>query len=73
MEKRAVKIRYDSDLDFLEVLLEQKEGYFEPVGDDGLMIRYDEDGNVIGFAIDGVTAVQPDGIDIELARKGSPR
>ena len=42
MEKRAVKIRYDSDLDFLEVLLEQKEGYFEPVGDDGLMIRYDE-------------------------------
>ncbi|MCH7744655.1 MAG: DUF2283 domain-containing protein [Chloroflexi bacterium] len=73
MEKRAVKVRYDSDLDFLEVLLEQKEGYFEPVGDDGLMIRYDEDGNVIGFAIDGVTAVRPDGIDIELAQKGSPR
>lgn len=73
MEKRAVKVRYDSDLDFLEVLFEQKEGYFEPVEDGGLMIRFDEEGNVIGFAIDGVTAVRPDGINVVLTGKDTER
>ena len=41
--------------------------------DGGLRIRFDEEGNVIGFAIDGVTAVRPDGIDVVLTGKDTER
>ena len=58
MAKRDVSVRYDRDLDFLEVLLENKAGYYDPLDiDDRVMIRYDNDGNVIGFAVNGITKI----------------
>lgn len=70
MAGRTVSIRYDKDLDFLEVLFDKKEGYFDPVGDSGLMVRYDNYGNVIGFAIEGATVAGSEAIDVELSTKG---
>ena len=69
MDRSTVSIRYDKDLDFLEVLFEKKEGYFDPIGDSGLMVRYDDDGNVIGFAIEGATEVGGNAIDVELSAR----
>ena len=58
MAKRGVSVRYDRDLDFLEVLLENKAGYYDPLDvDDRVMVRYDNDGNIIGFAVNGITKI----------------
>ena len=47
MEK--VKVWYDSEGDFLEVIFENKEGYFKETESDQIMEKVDMEGNVIGF------------------------
>ena len=50
MEKK-VKVWYDREGDYLEVLFETKEGYFRETEDDAVMEKVDTDGNMIGFSI----------------------
>ncbi len=49
--ERAVTVYYDREGDYLEVLFEQKPGYFRETDHDALMERVDTDGHVIGFSI----------------------
>lgn len=46
-----VKIWYDKKADYLEVLFEQKEGYFKETDNDAVMEKIDKEGNIIGFSI----------------------
>ncbi len=50
MEKE-IKVWYDKEGDYLEVLFERKAGYFKETENDAVMEKVDEDGNVIGFSI----------------------
>lgn len=49
--ERAVTVYYDREGDYLEVLFEQKPGYFRETEHDAVMERVDAEGHVIGFSI----------------------
>ena len=57
MEKE-IKIWYDREGDYLEVLFEQKKGYFRETENDAVMEKVDEEGNIIGFSILKVSALR---------------
>lgn len=52
MEKlKTIKIWFDKEGDFLEVIFEKKKGYFRETKNDAIMEKVDMDGKVIGFSI----------------------
>lgn len=57
MEKE-IKIWYDKEGDYLEVLFERKAGYFKETENDAVMEKVDSQGNVIGFSILKVSALK---------------
>ena len=66
MEKKIIKVWYDKEGDYLEVLFEQKKGYFRETENDAVMEKVDEEGNVIGFSILKVSALKEKPLSIEL-------
>ncbi|GAB6274432.1 MAG: hypothetical protein STSR0004_12950 [Peptococcaceae bacterium] len=65
MEKK-VKIWYDKERDYLEVLFEGKAGYFKETENDAVMEKVDEEGNIIGFSILKVSALKEKPLSIAL-------
>ena len=55
-----VKIYYDKEGDFLEVLLSDKAGYMRATDNDAIMERVDNEGNLLGFSILGVSQLTQD-------------
>ncbi len=53
-----MKVWYDQEADYLEVLFEKKEGYFRETDDDAVMDKVDTDGNILGFSILRVSALE---------------
>ncbi len=53
-----IRIWYDEEGDFFEVLFKQKAGYFRETENDAVMEKVDEDGNIIGFSILKVSALK---------------
>ena len=46
---KKIKIWYDREGDYLEVLFEQKKGYFRETENDAVMEKVDEEGNILVF------------------------
>lgn len=65
MEKE-IKIWYDKEGDYLEVIFEQKAGYFRETENDAVMEKVDEEGKIIGFSILKVSALQEKPLSITL-------
>ncbi|MEX2705955.1 MAG: DUF2283 domain-containing protein [Candidatus Freyarchaeota archaeon] len=65
MEKE-IRIWYDKEGDYLEVLFERKKGYFVETENDAVMKKVDEEGNVIGFSILRVSALKGKPLSISL-------
>lgn len=63
---KGVKIWYDKEGDYLEVLFERKAGYFRETENDAVMEKVDEEGNVIGFSILKVSALKEKPLSMEL-------
>ena len=57
MEKE-IKVWYDKEGDYLEVIFEQRAGYFKETENDAVMEKVDGEGNVIGFSILKVSALK---------------
>ena len=53
-----VKVWYDKEGDYLEVLFETKKGYFQETENDAVIKKVDEEGNIIGFYILKVSALE---------------
>lgn len=53
-----VRVWYDKEGDFLEVIFERKSGYFKETENDAVMEKVDEEGNLIGFSILRVSALK---------------
>lgn len=67
MASKRVSVWYDDDGDMLEVLWAFREGYFSPTGDERILKRMNDDGEVIGFLIHDVSSLkQPSPIEFEL-------
>lgn len=67
MESRAVKLWYDPEGDYMEVLFEKKEGYFRETERDQVMEKVDADGNVIGFSIMKVSSLKGEPFEVALS------
>ena len=48
---KEVKVWYDKESDYLEVLFERKTGYFRETDNDAVMEKVDKEGNILGFSI----------------------
>lgn len=51
MAEKKVKIWYDKEGDYLEVIFDQRKGYFKETKNDAVMEKIDKTGNILGFSI----------------------
>lgn len=66
MEGRKVKIWYDSEGDFLEVIFDQRPGYFRDTPSDQVMEKVDDQGNVLGFSVLRVSSLKERPLEVAL-------
>jgi uncharacterized protein YuzE len=66
MAERQVKVWYDREADYLEVIFEQRAGYFRQTDNDQVMEKVDSDGHVLGFSILKVSAVGQQPLSVAL-------
>ncbi len=66
MAERKVKIWYDPEGDYLEVMFEQKPGYFRETSSDQVMEKVDEAGNLLGFSVMKVSSLQKAPLEVAL-------
>ena len=67
MTAKKVFVSYDHEGDMLEVLWALREGYFTPTGDERILKRLDDDGEVIGFLIHEMSTLdQANPVEFEL-------
>ena len=68
MTNKKVFVSYDDEGDMLEVMWAFRQGYFIPTGDERILKRLDDDGEVIGFLIHEMSTLkQSEPIEFELA------
>jgi hypothetical protein len=67
MAQKVVRVWYDPEGDYLEVLFEDREGYFRQTKDDRIMERVDDKGNLLGFSILGVSSLKGAPLEVALA------
>ena len=58
MAEKSVRIWYDQEGDFLEVIFDEKAGYFRETPNDQVMEKVDEEGNILGFSVLRVSAIK---------------
>ncbi len=61
-----LKVWYDPEGDFLEVMFDQKPGYFRETVNDQVMEKVDKAGNVLGFSILKISALKQKTLQIDL-------
>lgn len=66
MAKRIVKLWYDREGDYLEVMFDRKPGYFRETKSDQVMEKVDKDGNVLGFSILKVSKIRRKPLQVAL-------
>ena len=66
--ERTVKMWFDPEADFLEVVFEEKPGYSRPTENDQVMERVDQDGNVIGFSVLRVSSLKKTPLEVALGQ-----
>jgi len=66
MAEKRLKIWYDKEGDFLEVMFEQRPGVFRETDNPHVMEKVDEKGNVLGFAIMRVSALRDVPLEVAL-------
>ncbi len=67
MAERRLKIWYDREGDFLEVMFEDRPGYFRETPNDQVMEKVDDEEHVIGFSITKVRSLQAVPLEVALS------
>ena len=66
MAKRKVKIWFDREADYLEVLFDDRESFFRETKNDQVMEKVDAQGNVLGFSVLKVSALTKSPLEVTL-------
>lgn len=66
MASRKVKIWYDQEGDYLEVIFDQKPGFFRDTASDQVMEKVDQQGNLLGFSVLKVSALRKTPLEVAL-------
>ncbi|MBI3895088.1 MAG: DUF2283 domain-containing protein [Acidobacteria bacterium] len=67
MARQVVRLWYDPEGDYLEVIFEQKEGYFRETKNDQVMEKVDAEGNILGFSVLRVSALKARPLEVVLS------
>ena len=67
MAQKSVRVWYDPEGDYLEVIFERREGYFRETEDDRVMEKVDGEGNLLGFSILQVSSLKTGPLEVALA------
>lgn len=65
-ERKRVKIWYDAEGDYLEVIFDQRPGYFRETENDQVMEKVDQEGHVLGFSVLRVSNLKSHPLEIAL-------
>ena len=66
MAQKQVKVWYDAEGDYLEVIFDQKPGYFRETDSDQVMEKVDDQGNILGFSVLRVSALKEKPLEVTL-------
>jgi len=66
MAERNLKIWFDAEGDYLEVIFDRKPGYFRETPNDQVMEKVDEEGNILGFSVLKVSALKNKPLEVAL-------
>ncbi len=58
MARKPIKIWYDPEGDYLEVIFEEAEGQFRETENDQVMEKVDAEGKILGFSILKVSSLK---------------
>ena len=66
MDGKVVRIWYDPEGDFLEVIFDRREEYFRETANDQVMEKVDAEGNVLGFSVLAVSSLKQKPLEVSL-------
>ena len=66
MAEKNLKIWFDAEGDYLEVVFDKKPGYFRETLNDQVMEKVDEQGNILGFSVLRVSALREKPLEMAL-------
>ena len=66
MAKKIVKLWFDKQGDYLEVIFEKKAGFFRQTKNDAVMEKVDDRGNVLGFSVLNVSRLAQKPFQVSL-------
>lgn len=58
MGSKTIKVWFDPEGDFLEVIFENRPGFFKETDNDLVMEKVDENGKVLGFSVQQVSSIK---------------
>ena len=67
MARKVVKLWFDPEGDYLEVIFDQREGYFRETENDQVMEKVDAEGNILGFSVLKVSSLKSQPLDVALS------
>lgn len=67
MDQKIVKLWYDPEGDYLEVIFDQREGFFRETENDQVMEKVDADGNILGFSVLRVSSLKARPLEVSLS------
>ena len=63
---KGVKIYFDKEADYIEILFEIKEGQFQETENESVMKKVDLNGNLIGFSIQNISKLSINPLSLYL-------
>ncbi|MFI5175719.1 MAG: DUF2283 domain-containing protein [Terriglobia bacterium] len=66
MERKVVRVWYDPEGDYLEVIFEKKDGYFRETENDQVMEKVDSEGNLLGFSVLKISSLKERPLEVSL-------
>ena len=67
MARKVIKLWYDPEGDYLEVIFDRKEGYFRETENDQVMEKVDAEGNILGFSVLKVSSLKAHPLEVALS------
>ena len=66
MAKKVVKLWYDKQGDYLEVIFDKKAGFFRQTKNDAVMEKIDDKGNILGFSVMNISKLTKKPLQVSL-------
>ncbi len=67
MDNERIRVWYDPEADYLEVIFDNRAGTYRETAVDQIMAKVDNDGQVIGFSILTVSALKGEPLELSLS------